>query len=144
VVRDSDHQLTVLLSGARIGCALSGAIGAAIFVGAITYEGLVWRVFGAPASFAFVAGVVPAALGVYATVRALLRARTLGRVARGAEPDELPELAMRWGRPALRVVFADGDTATFSTGAVDRGPLVDAIRRRAIAHATPAARLLEK
>jgi hypothetical protein len=143
-VRDDDRRLAVLLSGARISSLIHAALALALFVGAITYEGLVWRVFGAPATFMFIAGIVPAALGVYAAVRALLRARTLGRVARGADPVELVEHAMRWGRPALRVVFADGDTATFQTGTAERGPLLDAIRRRAIARATPAARLLEK
>ena len=133
----------MLLSGARIGCAITGGLGAAVFIATITCERFLWRL-GATASFVFVTSLVPAALGIFAAVRAILRARTLGRVARGAEPVELAEHAMRWGRPALRVCFADGDSATFATGAADRPRLVDAIRRRAIARATPAARLIEK
>jgi hypothetical protein len=142
VRRDADRQLAVLLSGARIGCAITGAFGIVLVACAATY-GVVVRHLGLSDVAVVLAGVVPAAVGVYLAVRALLRARVLGRVWRAPETVELAELAMRWGRPALRVCFADGATETFSTGRADRNQLLEAIRRRAVARATPSARIVK-
>lgn len=123
---------------------LSAAVGGALFAIAIAYEGVVARVFATPNLFAIALGVLPAGTGLYVLVRALLRARTLGRVARRPDTVELAELAMRWGRPAVRVSFTDGATETFSTGHADRNQLLDALRRRGVARGTPVARVHRK
>ena len=138
----ADRQLGVLLGGARVGCVISAVLGAVIFALAIAYEGVVAHVFGAPNLFVIALGVVPAGLGLYVMVRALLRARTLGRAARRPETVELIELAMRWGRPALGITFLDGATETFSTGRADRNRLIEAAKRRGVARTMPAAKVV--
>ena len=140
----ADQQLAILLAGARLGCAVGAALGAVMLVAAVGYEALIVRVSEPPNIFVVAAGLAPGAWGIYAVVRAMLRARTLGRAARADESPVMIELAMRFGRPALRVTFADGATETFATGRIDRNELIDALRRRSVARNAPTARLIEK
>jgi len=143
-IPNDERRLENLLAGARLGCALSAAIGAVCFALAVAYEGVVARAFATPNLFVIALGVVPAGTGLYILVRAFLRIRTLGRLIRRPETVELAEHAMRWGRPAIRVTFSDGATETLSTGRGDRKLLLDAIRRRGVARTTPTARVVRR
>ncbi len=135
-----DRRLAVHLAAARVGCVVRIAVGAGGLALALLYERAIARALVVPPFIAVLLGVVPAALGLYVGVRAALRWRVLGRVVHRPETVELVELAMRWGRPALRVAFADGATETVSTGQSPRDRLIAAVRRRGAARALPAAR----
>ena len=140
----ADRDLAILLAGARLGCAVGIVLGAVFLVGAVGYEALVAHLRGMPNLFVIATGVVPGGWGLYTMVRALLRARTLGRAARAVEAPAMVELAMRFGRPALRVTFADGASETFATGRLDRNALIDALHRRGVARNAPTARVVSK
>jgi hypothetical protein len=143
MVRDTERRLAALLAAARVGCVVRIAIGGGLLAIAMVYE--VWvaklMVFTSQ-MFGIALGLPPAAIGLYVIVRALIRWAVLRRLDRRPERVELIELAMRWGRPALRVVFKDGASETFGSGGVDRALLVDAIRRRAAARTLPGARVV--
>ncbi|MCE9579956.1 MAG: hypothetical protein K8W52_42960 [Deltaproteobacteria bacterium] len=136
-----DRRLAVHLVAARIGCLARVAVGCAGLALALVYELAIARALVMPPFMAVLLGVVPAAVGLYVVVRAAMRWRVFDRVARRPESIELIELAMRWGRPALRVAFVDGASETLSTGATPRDRLIAALRRRGAARALPAARV---
>lgn len=140
----TDSTLTALLVGARMACFIHAGIGAAIAGSAILYEAAIARLFGVPNLIVIAVGALPLGIGIYLMMRGLLRWRVLSRIARAPETATLVELAMRWGRPALRVTFANGATTTFATGRIDRNQLIDVIRARGIARTMPRAQLLDR
>jgi len=140
---NAERRLTALLAAARVGCALRIVIGGSLLAVALIYEVWIARLMLFTSQlFGIALGLPPAAVGLYVIVRALIRVATLRRLDRRPETVELVELAMRWGRPALRVVFPDGATETFGSGGTDRNELVEAIRRRGAARTLPSARVV--
>lgn len=135
-------ELDGLLVGARLRCLVGVAAGGALFVVAVLGERFTMRL-GMLSMHAMAVAALPGVLGLYLVCSAIARALVLGRLARRPEQVALVELATRWHRLALRVTFARGSTATFSTGRRDRNRLIDAIRARAIARTLPAARVIE-
>lgn len=137
-----ERRLAVHLGVARLGCAARAALGAGGLAIALVYELAIARALVVPPFVAILVGVAPAAIGLYVVVRTAIRWRVLGRVDRCPETLELAELAMRWGKPALRLAFADGASETVSTGTSDRTGLIAALRRRSASRTLPGARVV--
>lgn len=118
---------------AKAGAMLWLVIGCAIAAVAAFYVAVIAAVFSESfplISFVFVCaiGVIPLLVGLPIALGSLIRLRLLGRVSLRPEMVTGGELAMRWGRPALRLHFSDGRSVVLATGDADRNAMIGAIK----------------
>jgi hypothetical protein len=73
-------------------------------------------------------GVVPLVVGLPIALLSVLRLRLLARADAHPEEVEAAELAMRFGRPALKLWFRDRKSVVVATGDADRNQLIGSIK----------------
>lgn len=136
------------LARARAGAVLGLAVGLGIAAVAGIYIALVSTVLMTDNGFPVVGFVYIAAVGVLPLVVGLpialingIRLRLLQRASAHPERVDAAELAMRWGKPALRIHFTDRKSVVIATGDLDRNMLIEEIRAGRMPRKLPGARV---
>jgi hypothetical protein len=136
------------IARARAGALLGLVVGLGIAASAAIYIALVSTVLMTDGGFPVIGFVYIAAVGVLPLVVGLpialvngLRLRLLQRAATHPEQVDAAELAMRWGKPALRICFTDRKSVAIATGDLDRNMLIEEIRAGRMPRKLPGARV---
>jgi hypothetical protein len=127
---------------ALVGVAVGGAI-AAVTAGYVAIAAPMLEGSGRPETLVFAAafGAIPLLLGLPILVTSALRLRLLGRALHRPQDVTSAELAMRFGRPAVRLRFPGGRAVAVQLGDLDGNTVVTAVRARR-GHALPEARVV--
>ena len=147
-VADESSILHAPIARARTGAVVGLTIGLGIAALAGVYIVLATTVMthdgGFPIiGFMYIAaiGVIPLVVGLPIALVNAIRVRLLTRAS--AHPDlvDAAELAMRWGKPALRLWFTDKKSVVIATGDLDRNALIASIRAGKMPRQLPSARV---
>ena len=144
---DGSSILHAPIVRARAGAALGLAIGLGVAALAGVYIGVVSGVEhggfpGAGLVYIAAIGVIPLVIGLPIALANAIRMSLLSRATTRPADVRDGELAMRWGKPALRLHFSDRRSVVIATGDLDRNALIDAIRAGGVPRPLPGARVV--
>jgi len=130
--------------GALVGLSIGLGIAALAGVYIVVVAGLMDREGFPITGFMYVVavGVLPLVVGLPIAAVNGGRLWLLSRAAARPESVTDASLAMRWGKPALRLHFADRRAVVLATGDADRNALIDAFRAGQTPRSLPSARVV--